>query len=154
MAHMTLTSSLGSEEIAIVRQRHRQAVRSSNDEQRRRCGGRRLRRARISAAPKKKERCTMWLLSVVGLVWSVMLSYSRCLNDTCGGTRALSRCLSQTGGTDGASAPRESSPITDKNWRIPTASLIVWLMRRPKTNPPHFRRVTYTHKQTLLEIQN
>lgn len=145
-----LTSSSASGEIAIVRQRHREAVRSSNVEQDPRRGGRWRRRVEISFGPKKKERWTMSSSGISVPLVSGTLSYSRCVNVARGGSCALRMCLSQTGGIEGVSAPRAISPTADMNWTRPAASLIVWLSRRAKIKPPHFRRVTYK----IVKVQN
>ncbi|WRX25467.1 hypothetical protein QQP08_017954 [Theobroma cacao] len=67
-------------------------------------------------------------------------SYSRCLHVTLGGSLAPKRCLFHTGRIDGASQPRAISPTADMNWVRPAASLMLWLRRRAKMNPPHLNR--------------
>lgn len=125
-----------------MRQRKRQAVRISKAEQRRRCCGRMRRMADTSCGPKKNERCDMSSSGMIVFLVSATSSYSWCVHVTRGGSRALRTCLSHTGGTVGARKPRASSPTADMNWTRPAASPIVWLSRRAKIKPPHFRRVT------------
>jgi hypothetical protein len=78
---------------------------------------------------------------IVPLV-SATSSYSRCEQVTDGGSLALRRCLCHTGRIYGERAPRAISPTAIMNWTKPAASLIVWLRRKVKMNPPHLRRVT------------
>jgi hypothetical protein len=97
--------------------------------------------------PKKKERWTMLSSGMIVPLVSATSSYSRCVQVTRGGSLALRMCLCHNGGMDGAKAPCAISLMAVMNWTTPAASLIVWLRRKAKMNPPHLRRVTYQSTQ-------
>ena len=91
---------------------------------------------------KKQERWTMLSSGMVVPLVPATSSYSRCVQVTDGGSLALRRCLCHTGRIYGERAPQAISPMAVMNWTKPAASLIVWLRRKAKMNPPHLRRVT------------
>ncbi|KAM0935272.1 hypothetical protein DsansV1_C29g0210081 [Dioscorea sansibarensis] len=135
------TSSSGASCSAMVRHLHKHAVSISNAELLRSCSGKRILSAEISLGPKKKERCAMSSGGGFMVFWaSGTSSYSRCSNVTRAGLRALRSSLDQTGGTDGALAPRATSATAFMNSASPGPSAMVWLSRTAKMNPPHNNR--------------
>ncbi|KAK2991168.1 hypothetical protein RJ640_015473 [Escallonia rubra] len=129
LMYSSVTSDLAfitsSNAMAMVRQRHRHAVSTSNVVHLRRWRGTNLRRAVISAEPKKKERWAMSSSAMRVPFVSGTSSYSWWVHVTIGGSLARSSSLCHTGGIDGTSAPRAISPTAVKNWTSPVASLIV-----------------------------
>ena len=148
MAHILFinikrTWSSGSGESAMVRHRHKNAFSTSNVEYLPKWWGIFLRIADTWVDPKKKEQqASSWGGLMIKLWGSTNSSNSWCVHVTCGGFLALRSSLCHTGGIEGAHAPCAISPKAFMNRAKPGASLMRWLRRRAKVNPPHLSRVT------------